>query len=96
MPTLPLFPTFLQLNFENGLDRTRVDRISQVGHQSGIFCSPMETSGIRKAGVADAKRAVLSGSPYLPAQSATIRKIIPWKMIKVRLDMRARKIYRIG
>jgi hypothetical protein len=49
-----------------------------------------EASGIPKARVAEAKRAALSASPHLAAQSAAIRKIIPWEMIAGRLDKRRR------
>jgi hypothetical protein len=57
-----------------------------------IVCPPMvlwlaEASGVPKLKVADAKDAALS-SRTLQAQSAAIRKIIPWEMIEVRLDRR--------
>jgi hypothetical protein len=56
-----------------------------------IACPPMvlwlgEASGVRKATVIKAKRAALSAKAYFPAQCAAIRKIIPWELIKVRLD----------
>jgi hypothetical protein len=58
-----------------------------------IVCPPMvlwlaEASGVPKVKVADAKRAALSSSPQLQAQSAAIRRIIPWEMIEVRLEKR--------
>jgi hypothetical protein len=51
-----------------------------------IVCPPMvlwlgEASGIPKTRVAKAKSSALSCNPYLAAQCAAIRKIIPWKMI---------------
>lgn len=60
-----------------------------------IVCPPMvmwlaEASGIPKARVVEAKRAALSASPRLPAQSAAIRKIIPWEMVAAHLDKRRR------
>jgi len=60
-----------------------------------IVCPPMvlwlvEASGIPKAKVAEAKQAAMSARPHLPAQSAAIRKIIPWKIIEVRLEKRGR------
>lgn len=60
-----------------------------------IVCSPMvlwlgEASGIPKASVAKAKQAALSSGPQLQAQSAAIRRIIPWELIEVRLDKRGR------
>jgi hypothetical protein len=56
-----------------------------------IVCPPMvlwlaEASGIPKVKVAEAQRTALSAKPHLPAQSAAIRKIIPWRMIEVRLN----------
>jgi len=56
-----------------------------------INCPPMvlwlvEASGIPRTKVAKAKQAALSAKPHLPAQSAAIRKTIPWEMIEVRLD----------
>jgi hypothetical protein len=50
----------------------------------------VEASGIPKAKVAEAKQAAMSARPHLPAQSAAIRKIIPWKIIEVRLEKRGR------
>jgi hypothetical protein len=44
-----------------------------------------EASGIPKATVVNAKKSALGSSDYLAAQCAAIRKIIPWKMIEVRL-----------
>ena len=66
-------------------------------HQSAEFaynhivCSPMvlwlgEASGVQKSKVLEGKRAALSSSPQLQAQSAAIRKVIPWEMIEGRLD----------
>lgn len=61
-----------------------------------IVCPPMvlwlaEASGIPKARVSKAKEAALSAPPKLQAQSAAIRKIIPWKMIEARLAKRGTK-----
>jgi hypothetical protein len=58
-----------------------------------IVCPPMvlwlgEASGVPKASVAKAKQAALSSSS-LHAQSAAIRRIIPWKMIAARLTQRS-------
>jgi hypothetical protein len=55
-----------------------------------IVCPPMllwlaEASGIPKARLSKAKGAALSAPPKLQAQSAAIRKNIPWKMIEARL-----------
>jgi hypothetical protein len=47
-----------------------------------------EALGIPKRQVAKAKRAALSASSSLPAQSAAIRRIIPWKEIEIRLGRR--------
>jgi hypothetical protein len=60
-----------------------------------IVCPPMvlwlaEASGVPKARVAEAKQSALSSSPQLQAQSAAIRRIIPWEMIEVRLARPAR------
>jgi hypothetical protein len=57
-----------------------------------VVCPPMvlwlaEASGIRKARLSKAKGAALSASAKLQAQSAAIRKNIPWKMIEARLDI---------
>lgn len=57
-----------------------------------IVCPPMvlwlaEASGVPKGKVAKAKAVALSSST-LQAQSAAIRRIIPWEMIEVRLDKR--------
>lgn len=51
-----------------------------------INCPPMvlwlaETSGVPRGKVANAKQSALSAKPSLPAQSAAIRRIIPWEMI---------------
>ena len=61
-----------------------------------IFCPFMllwlpEASGIPKARLSEAKGAALSAPPKLQAQSAAIRKIIPWKMIEARLAVRGTK-----
>jgi hypothetical protein len=58
-----------------------------------INCPPMvlwlgEASGIPKAKILAAKKAALSASPALPAQSAAIRKVIPWELIEARLKKR--------
>lgn len=45
-----------------------------------------EASGVPKATVAKAKQSALSAKPSLPALSAAIRGIIPWKIIEDRLD----------
>jgi hypothetical protein len=50
-----------------------------------------EASGIPKARLSKAKGAALSAGPRLQAQSAAIRKNIPWKMIEARLDNRGTK-----
>jgi hypothetical protein len=50
-----------------------------------------EASGIPKARLSKAKGAALSAPPKLQAQSAAIRKNIPWKMIEARLDSRVSK-----
>jgi hypothetical protein len=60
-----------------------------------VVCPPMvlwlgETSGIPKLRVAKAKRAALAAKPNLPAQSAAIRKNIPWDLIEIRLRKRTR------
>ena len=57
-----------------------------------IVCPPMvlwlaEAAGVGKVKVAEAKGAALSSST-LQAQSAAIRRIIPWEMIEDRLDER--------
>lgn len=59
-----------------------------------IVCPPMvlwlaEASGVAKVKVAEAKGAALSAKT-LQAQSAAIRRIIPWEMIEDRLDERGR------
>ena len=56
-----------------------------------IVCPPMvlwlaEASGVPRARIAKAQQAALSSSPQLQAQSAAIRKTIPWEMIEDRLD----------
>jgi hypothetical protein len=61
-----------------------------------IVCSPMvlwlaEASGVPKARVSKAKRAALCARPQLQAQSAAIRKIIPWELIQAHLDQRCTK-----
>jgi hypothetical protein len=66
-----------------------------------IVCSPMvlwlaEASGIPNASVAKARQAALSASPQFQAQSAAIRKIIPWEMIESRLDKSARRSQGLG
>ena len=60
-----------------------------------VVCPPMvlwlaEASGISKARVAKAKETALSASPQLQAQSAAIRRVVPWKMIEDRLDKRGK------
>ncbi len=60
-----------------------------------IVCPPMvlwlaEASGLAKVKVAEAKGAALSAKT-LQAQSAAIRRIIPWEMIEDRLDRRVFK-----
>ena len=60
-----------------------------------IVCAPMvlwlaEASGIPNVRLSKAKEAALSAGPRLQAQSAAIRKIIPWKMIEAHLDQRGR------
>lgn len=55
-----------------------------------IVCPPMvlwlgEASGVSRATVVKAKKAALSASPVFAAQSAAIRKIIPWQLIEARL-----------
>jgi hypothetical protein len=50
-----------------------------------------EASGIPKARLSKAKGAALSAPPKLQAQSAVVRKIIPWKMIEARLTNRGTK-----
>jgi hypothetical protein len=49
-----------------------------------------EASGVQKNRVLEGKRAALSSSPQLQAQSAAIRKVIPWEMIEGRLDKRSK------
>ena len=61
-----------------------------------IVCPPMvlwlaEASGMPKARVAEATQAALSARPQLQAQSAAIRKCIPWEMIIARLAKRGSK-----
>jgi hypothetical protein len=45
-----------------------------------------EASGVPRAIVATAKQSALSSSPNFQAQSAAIRKIIPWDLIDNRLN----------
>jgi hypothetical protein len=52
-----------------------------------ILCPPMvlwlaEATGVSKRTVVDAKEASLSAAPTLAAQSAAIRRVIPWQMIE--------------
>ncbi len=52
-----------------------------------IVCPPMvlwlgEASGISQILVRKAKKAALSAKPTLPAQSAAIRRVIPWAVIE--------------
>jgi hypothetical protein len=59
-----------------------------------IVCPPMvlwlgEASGVARARVADAKEAALLSGPQLQAQSAALRRIIPWEMIEIRLTQRS-------
>jgi hypothetical protein len=61
-----------------------------------IVCPPMvlwlgEASGIPMARVAMAKRAAFAAGPQLQAQSAAIRKTIPWELIEARLNGRGRQ-----
>jgi hypothetical protein len=56
-----------------------------------LVCPPMvlwlgEASGVPKATVVKAKQAALAASPSLAAQSAAVRKIIPWRLIEARLQ----------
>lgn len=62
-----------------------------------IVCPPMvlwlgEASGISQTLVRNAKKAALGAPPSLPAQSAAIRKIIPWNLIEGCLTKPSQKI----
>ena len=58
-----------------------------------IVCPPMvlwlgEASGVDKPLVAAAKRAALKAPASLPSKSAAIRKVVPWMIIEVALDLK--------
>jgi hypothetical protein len=62
-----------------------------------IVCPPMvlwlgEASGISQILVRNAKKAALGAPPSLPAQSAAIRKVIPWNLIEGCLTKPSQKI----
>jgi hypothetical protein len=45
-----------------------------------------EAAGVPTATIVKAKQAALATGPFLAAQSAAIRKIIPWGLIELRLN----------
>jgi hypothetical protein len=62
-----------------------------------IVCPPMvlwlgEASGISPILVRKAKKAAHFAQPTLPAQSAAIRKVIPWDLVEVCLTKSSEKV----
>ena len=56
-----------------------------------IVCPPMilwlaEAAGVSRARIVKAKQAALGAGPFLASQSAAIRKIVPWRLIELRLN----------
>ena len=47
-----------------------------------------EASGVDKPLVAAAKRAALKAPASLPSKSAAIRKVVPWTIIEVALNLK--------